>query len=237
MRTLDPADFTSLWDACTRCFYLAVARGFPRPRSDAAASSPMMDRIAAGLAGRRTDTLAAGMPAGVLETGPRKVQSAPIDVQVPEGILRCVIQGTLDFAVRGDDGAYTVVVLEVGEQQHAEASASARRLHAYAHALERDETVAGLGVLGFEAGGAGAVPGRADAHWAAELATDRPRRLVLLRFSGRGAHPARATDTAAGHRPLPLVRLPRCEPPDGFVMGVSKAPQALTRRPRDGRRS
>ena len=159
MRTLDPADFTSLWDACTRCFYLAVASGFPRPRSDAAASSPMMDRIAAGLAGRRTDTLAAGMPAGVLETAPRKVQSAAIDVQVPEGILRCVIQGTLDFAVRGDDGAYTVVVLEVGEQQHAEASASTRRLHAYAHALERDEAVAGLGVLGFEAGGAGAVPG------------------------------------------------------------------------------
>ena len=159
MRTLDPADFTSLWDACTRCFYLAVARGFPRPRSDAAASSPMMDRIAAGLAGRRTDTLAAGMPAGVLETGPRKVQSAPIDVQVPEGILRCVIQGTLDFVVRGDDGAYTVVVLEVAEQQHAEATASTRRLHAYAHALERDETVAGLGVLGVEAGGAGVVPG------------------------------------------------------------------------------
>ena len=159
MRTLDPADFTSLWDACTRCFYLAVARGFPRPRSDAAASSPMMDRIAAGLAGRRTDTLAAGMPAGVLETGPRKVQSAPIDVQVPEGIRRCVIQGTLDFVVRGDDGAYTVVVLEVAEQQDAEATASTRRLHAYAHALERDETVAGLGVLGVEAGGAGVVPG------------------------------------------------------------------------------
>jgi hypothetical protein len=158
MRALDPADFTSLWDACTRCFYLAIASGFPRPRADAPPATPMIDRIAAGLAGRRTETLAPGMPAGVLETGARKVQSAPIDVQVPEGILRCVLQGTLDFVVRGDDGAYTVVQLAVGEPENADATATARRLHAYAHALERDDTVAGLGVLSFEADGVTAAP-------------------------------------------------------------------------------
>jgi hypothetical protein len=158
MRTLDPADFTSLWDACTRCFYLAIASGFPRPRTDRPPTT-VIDRITAGLAGRRTDTLAPGVPAGVLETGARKVESAPIDVQVPEGILRCVLQGTLDFAVRGDDGAYTVVELALGEPENAEAMATARRLHAYAHALERDDTVAGLGVLSFEVGGATAAPG------------------------------------------------------------------------------
>ena len=158
MRTLDPADFTSLWDACTRCFYLAIASGFPRPRTDAAPRT-VVDHIAAGLAGRRTDALAPGMPAGVLETGARKVQSAPIDVQVPEGILRCVLQGTLDVVLRGDDGAYTVVELAVGEPGDAETSATARRLHAYAHALERDDAVSGLGVLCFEADGASAVRG------------------------------------------------------------------------------
>src|SRR5688500_16821657 len=151
MRTLDPADFTSLWDACTRCFYLAIASGFPRPRAETPPATPMIDRIAAGLAGRRTETLAAGMPAGVLETAARKVQSAPIDVQVPEGILRCVLQGTLDLTVRGDDGAYTVVELALEGPDDAEAPARARRLHAYAHALERDDTVAGFGLLYFEA--------------------------------------------------------------------------------------
>ena len=150
MRTLDPADFTSLWEACTRCFYLAIASGFPRPRTDAPAAR-VVDRIAAGLAGCRTDTVAPGMPAGVLETGARKVQSMPIDVQVPEGILRCVLQGTLDCVVRGDDGACTVVEFVLGEPDGAEATASARRLHAYAHALERDDTVTGLGLLCFEA--------------------------------------------------------------------------------------
>lgn len=119
----------------------------------------MLGRIAAGLAGRRTETLVPGLPPGAFEAGARKVQSAPIDVQVPEGILRCVLQGTLDFMVRGDDGAYTVVELAVGEPEHAEAGAIARRLHAYAHALERDDTVAGLGVLCFEADGASAAPG------------------------------------------------------------------------------
>jgi hypothetical protein len=159
MRTLDPADFTSLWDACTRCFYLAIASGFPRPRHEARPATPVMDRIAAGLAGRRTDTLAPGMPAGVLETGARKVQSAPVDVQVPEGILRCVLQGTLGAVIRGDDGAYTIVELAVGEPDDLEAAATARRLHAYAHALERNDSIAGLGVLGFEADGASAAAG------------------------------------------------------------------------------
>ena len=73
MRTLDPSDFTALWEACTRCFYRAVASGFPRPRADAPLIAPLVNRIAAELAGRRTETLAMGMPPGVLETGARKV--------------------------------------------------------------------------------------------------------------------------------------------------------------------
>jgi hypothetical protein len=170
MRTLDPADFTSLWDACTRCFYLAIANGFPRPQADTPPTASLLGPIATGLAGRRTETLAPGMPAGVLETGARKVQSAPIDVQVPEGILRCVLQGTLDFMVRGDDGACTIVELVLGQSDPAEETAIARRLHAYAHAVERDDTVAGLGVLCFEAGtitsaGAGALTLAGRMRW------------------------------------------------------------------------
>lgn len=170
MRTLDPADFTALWDACTRCFYLAVASGFPRPHADAVTDAPVMERIAAGLAGRRSESVAPGMPAGVLETGARKVQSAPIDVQVPEGILRCMLQGTLDFSVRGDDGAYTIVELVLGQRDEADASATARRLHAYAQAVERDDAVAGLGVLRFDAesvasAGAGAMTLAGRVSW------------------------------------------------------------------------
>ena len=109
------------------------------------------------------------MPPGVFATGARKVQSAPIDVQVPEGILRCVLQGTIEFAVRGDDGAYTVVELALEEPDDAETTARARRLHAYAHALERDDTVVGLGLLYFEAdsvaSAAGALTLGGRLHW------------------------------------------------------------------------
>ena len=170
MRTLDPSDFSALWEACTRCFYLAVASGFPRPGAGRSHVTPLVERIAAGLAGSRTETLAPVLPPGVFEAGARKVQSVPIDVQVPEGILRCVLQGTLDFMVRGDDGAYTVVELALEEPHDAEATAAARRLHAYAHALERDDPVAGLGVLWFQADSiAGAAAGALElagrVHW------------------------------------------------------------------------
>jgi len=179
VRSLDPAHFSALWEACTRCFYLSIVSGFPRPRTEPpAAVRAIVERLSADLAGRRTETVAPGMPAGVLEAGGCKVQSAPLDVQVPEGILRCVLQGTLDLMVRRDDGAVAIVELALAEPDATELSAVTRRLHAYAHAVERQSPVSGLGLLRFEPDAAasdatGAVTLTGQLEWR-DIARDEP---------------------------------------------------------------
>jgi len=167
--TLSPSDFTSLWDDCPRCFYLHVARGFPRP---SLASVALDARLKAFCDGRRTETLAPDMPAGVFETGERPVHSDVLDVHLPDAIHRCVIRGTLDAVVTLNDGGYALVDLATsGGAAHVEARG--RRLLACAYALEHpapDAAALGpvtrLGVLAFEAekfaadaGGVGALTG------------------------------------------------------------------------------
>jgi len=166
--TLSPSDFGSLWDDCPRCFYLHVARGFPRP---AAASLALETRLTSLCDGRRTTALAPEMPAGVFEVGERPVHSGTLDVHLPDVIHRCVIQGTLDVVVRVDDGGYSLVdvVINQGERLRARD----RRLQACAYALEHPAAgapvlgpVTRLGALIFEpekfaaeAGGVGALTG------------------------------------------------------------------------------
>lgn len=130
--TLSPSDLTSLWDDCPRCFYLHVARGFPRPASVA---STLDAWVKASCNGRRTETIAADMPRGVFEIGERIVQSEELDVHLPDAIHRCVIRGTVDVIVRLDDGRYAVVDLAVADGV-TPITARARRLHASAYALE-----------------------------------------------------------------------------------------------------
>src|SRR5678815_3074050 len=101
--TLSPSDLGPLWDDCPRCFYLDVARGFPRPAS---AAITLEARLKSVCDGRRTAALAPEMPAGVFEVGERSVQSETLDVHLPDAIHRCVIRGTLDVVVRLDDGGY-----------------------------------------------------------------------------------------------------------------------------------
>lgn len=167
--TLSPSDFTSLWDDCPRCFYLHVARGFPRP---AAAPRELDAHLKASCDGRRTHTLAPDMPAGVMETGERPIHSEALDVHLPDAIHRCVILGTLDVVVKLDDGGYALVDLatSAGDEPIA---ARGRRLQACAYALEHPANdanalgpVTRLGVLLFapekfaaDAGGVGALTG------------------------------------------------------------------------------
>src|SRR4051794_19138133 len=91
--TLSPSDFGSLWEDCPRCFYLHVARAFPRPTT---ASSTLEARLRSVCDARRTTALAPEMPAGVFDVGELPVQSDTLDVHLPDAIHRCVIRGTLD---------------------------------------------------------------------------------------------------------------------------------------------
>jgi hypothetical protein len=167
--TLSPSDFTSLWAECPRCFYLHVARGFPRP----AAEPLVLDaRLKASCDGRRTETIASDMPPGVFEIGDRPVHSDIIDIHLPDAIHRCVIRGTLDGVVKLDDVGYALVEIAVSVAA-AHVEARGRRLQACAYALEHpapDAAMLGpvtrLGVLAFEpekftadAGGVGALTG------------------------------------------------------------------------------
>lgn len=135
--TLSPSDLAFLWDECPRCFYLQVVCGFPRPRASVPEAVIRIDeQMKTGCGGRRTEALAPGMPAGVLELGERRVESEPVDVHLPDAVHRCVIRGRLDTAVRLDDGGHAVVDLETGAWPAAHGALHARRLHAYAYALE-----------------------------------------------------------------------------------------------------
>jgi hypothetical protein len=152
---LAPADLGALWEECRRCFYLAVGRGFPRPGIDA--DEDVIGRhLVAALGGRRTNSVASGMPAGVLEAGHRSVQSEPLSIQVPDASYRCVIRGALELTIALDDATLGVVEITSGEPRTA---ARGRRLHAWAHALESAGAgkVSALGALVFHpAPGAGA---------------------------------------------------------------------------------
>ena len=168
--TLSPSDFASLWDDCRRCFYLHVARGFPRP---AGPSSILDARLKISWDGRRTETIAPDMPAGVIQIAERTVESHALDVHLPDAIHRCTIRGTLDMMVKLDDGGWAVVDLVTGPCSPQQLAARGRRLQASAYALEHPASstatlgpVSRLGILAFEpekftaeAGGVGALSG------------------------------------------------------------------------------
>jgi hypothetical protein len=107
--------------------------------------------------GRRTETLAADMPAGVFEFGERQVESQPVAVHLPDAVYRCVIRGRLDTVVRLDACGYAVVDVRAGERRDELLPFLARQLRAYAYALEHPapgamalSPVTRLGLLVFE---------------------------------------------------------------------------------------
>jgi hypothetical protein len=128
--TLSPSDFGSLWDECPRCFYLHVARGFPRP---GLIPSALDTRLKIACDGRRTETLAPEMPLGVFQVGERPIHSDAFDVHLPDTIHRCIIRGTVDMVVKLDDGGFALVdlVTHGGDDTRPRG----RRLQACAYAL------------------------------------------------------------------------------------------------------
>lgn len=135
--TLNPSDFAFLWDECPRCFYLKVVLGFPRPRPLVPKVFTRIDeQMKACCEGRRTETLAPEMPAGVFEFEERRVESQPVDVHVPDAVHRCLIRGRFDTVIRLDGGGYAVVDVKASERHAAHDPLYARQLHAYAYALE-----------------------------------------------------------------------------------------------------
>jgi hypothetical protein len=175
LRSLQVSDLVSLWDECRRCFYLDVVSGFPRPRpAVSSVVNVLHEQVKAGLDGRRTDAISPQLPAGVLECGTKVVDSAPLDIQVPDGILRCELRGALDAMIKLDDGTFAVVDLEISDHGAVRVPVHTRRLQACAHALEHPAPgglalgpVSRLGVLVFEPRAPSAAPlGLAGSlHW------------------------------------------------------------------------
>ena len=132
---LSPSDFAFLWDGCKRCFYLKVARKQSRPRSPFPSVFGKIDRAMKDhYLGERAETLAQGMPAGVIGGGDRWVKSSPV---TPSGSTRsCIIRGQVDVLVDCDDGTKGIVDFKTTVPKADHVATYGRQLHAYAWALE-----------------------------------------------------------------------------------------------------
>ena len=150
---LSPSDFAFLWDDCPRCFYLKIARRQPRPRSPFPSVFGRIDRAMKDhYLGQRAETLADGMPAGVIGSGDRWVKSAPL---LPPGSSgTCMIRGRVDVLIDCDDGTKGIVDFKTTVPKADHLTTYGRQLQAYAMALEhpssgRPEAVSSLGLMCF----------------------------------------------------------------------------------------
>jgi len=135
VRKLSPSDFAFLWEECKRCFYLKIASGFQRPRNIMPKIFTVIDaEMKKCFEGLRTETIAPGMPSGVVEYSEKWVESRPISV--PERSSSCFLRGKFDTVVKFDDGTYGVIDLKTSERKAEHVPLYSRQLHAYAIALE-----------------------------------------------------------------------------------------------------
>lgn len=150
---LSPSDFAFLWDDCPRCFYLKVARKQPRPRSPFPSVFRRIDRAMKDhYLGERAETVAEGMPAGIIGGGDRWVKSPPLFAAGSSS--KCCIRGRVDVLVDCDGGTKGVVDFKTVDPKPDHIATYSRQFHAYAMALEhpatgRPETVSSLGLLCF----------------------------------------------------------------------------------------
>ena len=135
-KKLSPSDFAFLWEDCKRCFYLKIASGFQRPRTIMPKIFTVIDaEMKKCFEGRRTETIAPGMPGGVVEYSEKWVESQPISV--PERSFSCFLRGKFDTVVKFDDGTYGVIDFKTSERKAEHVPLYSRQLHAYAIALEK----------------------------------------------------------------------------------------------------
>jgi len=163
---LSPSDFGFLWTECKRCFYLKVARGFPRPDTGFPKIFNVIDRqMKERFTGKRTEDMAPGMPAGIVHASDEWVESVPL--VRPGRAATAFIRGIFDTVLKLDEGGYAIVDFKTSTVDGRQAAKYSCQLHAYAVALEKSAArkfglspVTTLGLLvyeptGFVTGGAG----------------------------------------------------------------------------------
>ena len=163
---LSPSDFGFLWTECKRCFYLKVARGFPRPDTGFPRVFNTIDKQMKGFfAGKRSEDMAPGVPPGAVHASDERVESVPI--ARPGHSATVFIRGIFDTVLKLDEGGYAVIDFKTSTVDYRQAAKYGRQLHAYAIALERPAAgrmglnpVTTLGLLVYEptafvTGGAG----------------------------------------------------------------------------------
>ncbi|MGA3211819.1 MAG: hypothetical protein ABSD20_10985 [Terriglobales bacterium] len=80
-----------------------------RPKNTGSEERPSVDCIKAQLAGRRTESIATNMPAGIFKHVEIWVESAPISVPIREST--CKFMGSFDSFIELDSGGYAMVAL------------------------------------------------------------------------------------------------------------------------------
>ena len=131
-----PSDFAFHWDDCQRCSRQPHPRSpFPVPRSPFPSVFGKIDRAMKDRClGDRSETVASGMPEGVIGGGDRGVMSVP--VVLPGGDRPVLIRGQVDVLVDFDDGPVGVGDFKTTLPKADHLATYSRHLHAYAWALE-----------------------------------------------------------------------------------------------------
>ena len=132
---LSPSDFAFLWDECKRCFYLKVARGFPPPQQPFPRIFGIIDeQMKNWFGGKRSETMAPGVPAGTVRFGDGWVESTPVKLKGRSAT--CYIRGIFDAIIELEDGGYAVIDFKTTRMKRSSLEKYGRQLHAYAYALE-----------------------------------------------------------------------------------------------------
>lgn len=133
---LSPSDFAFLWEECKRCFYLKVAKGFDRPSQPFPRIFNVIDgQMKQWFEGKRAETMAPGVPAGVVQFGDGWVQSVPLSFSGHDST--CFIRGIFDTVIALDNGGYAVIDFKTTDVRSDNVAKYSRQLHAYALALEQ----------------------------------------------------------------------------------------------------
>lgn len=134
-RKLSPSSFAFLWEECRRCFYLTTVSAFPRPRGIMPKIFTVIDSAMKNcFEGKRTETIAKGIPPSRVVYGDKWVESSPI--AVPGHATTCFVRGKTDTILQFDDGSYGIVDFKTSSARSEHIPLYARQLMSYAIALE-----------------------------------------------------------------------------------------------------
>jgi len=152
---LSPSDLTFLYDGCKYCFVLKVKHGIAQPSIPLPGIFNTITLLQKELySGKRTESICAGPPPGVVRYGEKPVRSEPLIFPGLES--SCTISGRFDIVAELDDRSYGVFDFKTGSPNDQKGQMYGRQLHAYALALERPapgelalKPVTSLGLLYF----------------------------------------------------------------------------------------